>query len=157
MSIPQELFSDLQKSTNSVDAERLKRILSFGFAIQQADGKISLPDFPLDSMYALVQIMANNPSMGTFDALNRLYPHRLLLPKEGVESVTNLFQSLNIDVPKGGAVRSQRILSINRDESNGRSKGKITNQESKFRGNIIYLLIELFVRSENCGEWKCGN
>lgn len=91
--------------------------MSFGFAIQQADGKISLPDFPLDSMYPLVQIMANNPSMDVFNALNRLYPHRLLLPKEGIDSVSNLFQSLDIAVPKGSG-GSQRIVSINRDAGN---------------------------------------
>lgn len=44
----------------SLGTEQLKRILSFGFAIQEADGKISLPDFPLDSMYALVRIMVSN-------------------------------------------------------------------------------------------------
>lgn len=56
---PQELFQDLQKSVESVSGEQLKRILSFGFAIQEADGKISLPDFPMDSMYSLVKIMVS--------------------------------------------------------------------------------------------------
>lgn len=59
----QELFNDLQKSVNgALSAEHLKRVLSFGFAIQEADGKISLPDFPLDSMYSLVQIMVSDRS-----------------------------------------------------------------------------------------------
>lgn len=135
----QELFTDLQKSVKTVNAEHLKRILSFGFAIQQADGKISLPDFPLDSMYALVRIMANNSSMDAYQALNRLYPYRLLLPKEGIESVSNLFQSLNIDVPKeGGAGGNQRIVSINRDSSNtGTSNGGCNARRSYFLG-LIY-------------------
>lgn len=59
--------------------------------------------------------------MSAFNALNRLYPNRLMLPKEGIESVSNLLQSLNIDVPK--AEDNQRIVSINR-EANGTSKGK---------------------------------
>lgn len=42
-----------------MNPEHLKRILSFGFAIQEADGKVSLPDFPLDSMYNLVQVMVS--------------------------------------------------------------------------------------------------
>lgn len=63
----QELFHDLQKSVETVNAEHLKRILSFGFAIQQADGKINLPDFPLDSMYPLVQIMVSYINYSTIN------------------------------------------------------------------------------------------
>lgn len=61
--------------------------------------------------------------MSAFTALNRLYPYQLMLPKEGAESVANLFKSLNIEVPRAGADESQKILSINREE-NGNSKGK---------------------------------
>lgn len=60
--------------------------------------------------------------MSAFSALNRLYPHRLLLPKEGVDSVASLFQSLNIEVPP--ATANQRIVSVG-ENANGRSKGNI--------------------------------
>lgn len=60
--------------------------------------------------------------MSASTALNRLYPHQLMLPKEGVESVANLFKSLNIEGPRAED-ESQKIISINR-EGNGTSKGK---------------------------------
>ena len=60
--------------------------------------------------------------MPAHTALNRLYPYRLMLPKEGTDSVSNLFQSLNIEVPKEAAGQ-QRITSITR-ETDGTSKGE---------------------------------
>lgn len=56
--ILKELFGELQ--TTGLNAEHLKRVLSFGFAIQRSDSKINLPDFPLDSMYNLVQILVSD-------------------------------------------------------------------------------------------------
>lgn len=70
--------------------------------------------------------------MDAYHALNRLYPYRLLLPKEGIESVSNLFQSLNIDVPKEGGIGSQRIVSINRDLNTGTSNGRWNFRKSYF-------------------------
>lgn len=61
--------------------------------------------------------------MSAFSALNRLYPHRLMLPKEGIDSVSNLFKSLDIDVPKAVGGAGQRIVSINR-ETTGTSTGR---------------------------------
>lgn len=142
-SFMQELFHDLHTSVENLSSEQIKRILSFGYAIQEADGKISLPDFPLDSMHALVQVMVStyfsygklflnfklihfllqskNPKMVTLSALSRLYPYNQMLPKEGIDSVKNLLQSLNIETDK--IAENQRITNIQR-EDNGCSKGE---------------------------------
>lgn len=73
--------------------------------------------------------------MSAFTALNRLYPHRLLLPKEGIESVGSLFESLNIEVPKDG--ESQGIVAITRDEK-GFSQGN----------NFISILIAMAIKTK---------
>lgn len=66
-------------------------------------------------------LQSNNPEISTVSALNRIYPHQLMLPKEGIESVANLMQSLNIEAPKQEP--SQRIVSVNRT-TDGFSQGK---------------------------------
>uniref|UniRef100_A0A6B2E9N1 von Willebrand factor A domain-containing protein 8 n=1 Tax=Phlebotomus kandelakii TaxID=1109342 RepID=A0A6B2E9N1_9DIPT len=117
----QEIFKQIRSVAPKADPEKLRQILSFGFAIQQADAKTNLPDFPIDSVFNAAKILNNNKSLNTYDVIYRLYPYRSFLPKESYEAVNTLLKSLNIS--EGGVTGGQEVTHV---LSEGDSMARVT-------------------------------
>lgn len=88
----------------------LKQVVSFGCAVLSPDS--TLPDFPMDSLRSIAKILENNPSMAVHDAIYRLYPYRLFLPKDSIQGILTLLSSLNISIPSDDAIHQQRIVGV---------------------------------------------
>ncbi|XP_042541330.1 von Willebrand factor A domain-containing protein 8 isoform X2 [Dipodomys spectabilis] len=81
---------------SNVPAERLSQLLSFATTLcSQESSTLGLPDFPLDSLPAAVQILDSFPMMSIKQAIQWLYPYTILLGHEGkmaVEGVLKRFE-----------------------------------------------------------------
>nr|XP_025730607.1 von Willebrand factor A domain-containing protein 8 isoform X2 [Callorhinus ursinus] len=80
----------------SVPAEKISQLLSFATTLcSQESSTLGLPDFPLDSLPAAVQILDSFPMMSIKHAVKWLYPYTILLGHEGkmaVEGVLKRFE-----------------------------------------------------------------
>ncbi|XP_027961592.1 von Willebrand factor A domain-containing protein 8 isoform X3 [Eumetopias jubatus] len=80
----------------SVPAEKISQLLSFATTLcSQESSTLGLPDFPLDSLPAAVQILDSFPMMSVKHAIKWLYPYTILLGHEGkmaVEGVLKRFE-----------------------------------------------------------------
>uniref|UniRef100_A0A2M4A0X9 von Willebrand factor A domain-containing protein 8 n=1 Tax=Anopheles triannulatus TaxID=58253 RepID=A0A2M4A0X9_9DIPT len=73
----------------------LTRLVSFAYAVQSATSG-ALPDFPIDNLRYAGLLLRNNSSLTVHELLERLYPYRVFLEKEGVGLVASLLDSLKI-------------------------------------------------------------
>ncbi|CAO2591668.1 von Willebrand factor A domain-containing protein 8 [Lemmus lemmus] len=99
----------------NVSAEKVSQLLSFATTLcSQESSALGLPDFPLDSLPAAVQILDSFPMMSIEHAIQLMYPYTILLGHEGkmaVEGVLKRFElqgSGNSLLPKD-IVRVERI------------------------------------------------
>ncbi|XP_004759341.1 von Willebrand factor A domain-containing protein 8 isoform X1 [Mustela putorius furo] len=80
----------------NVSAEKISQLLSFATTLcSQESSTLGLPDFPLDSLPAAVQILDSFPMMSIKHAIQWLYPYTILLGHEGkmaVEGVLKRFE-----------------------------------------------------------------
>lgn len=53
------MLLDLSTRASNVPVESIKKLLSFGLAVQSADSSANLPDFPLDNLHLVAQMMVN--------------------------------------------------------------------------------------------------
>ncbi|XP_068924755.1 von Willebrand factor A domain-containing protein 8 isoform X2 [Petaurus breviceps papuanus] len=100
---------------SNVSAERVSQVLSFATTLcSQESSALGLPDFPLDSLPAAVQILDSFPTMSIQHLIQWLYPYTILLGHEGkmaVEDVLKRFElqdSRNTFLPS----RIMRVESI---------------------------------------------
>lgn len=110
MIFPQEMLNDLHRCAPNAATLDLKQVVSFGCAVLSPDS--TLPDFPMDSLRNIAKIFENNPSMPVHDAIYRLYPFRLFLPKDSIQGVLTLLSSLDISIPSDDAIHQQRIVGV---------------------------------------------
>ncbi|XP_050100518.1 von Willebrand factor A domain-containing protein 8 [Anopheles aquasalis] len=73
----------------------LTRLVSFAYAVQSATAG-SLPDFPIDNLRYAGLLLRNNGSLTVHELIERLYPYRVFLEKEGIGLVASLLDSLQI-------------------------------------------------------------
>ncbi|XP_005370937.1 von Willebrand factor A domain-containing protein 8 [Microtus ochrogaster] len=80
----------------NVSAEKVSQLLSFATTLcSQESSALGLPDFPLDSLPAAVQILDSFPMMSIEHAIQLMYPYTILLGHEGkmaVEGVLKRFE-----------------------------------------------------------------
>ncbi|XP_041586995.1 von Willebrand factor A domain-containing protein 8 [Vulpes lagopus] len=100
----------------SVSAEKISQLLSFATTLcSQESSTLGLPDFPLDSLPAAVQILDSFPMMSIKHAIQWVYPYTILLGHEGkmaVEGVLKRFELQDSDssmLPKE-VVRVERLV-----------------------------------------------
>ncbi|XP_059683052.1 von Willebrand factor A domain-containing protein 8 [Gavia stellata] len=73
---------------SNVSTERISQLLSFATTLcSQESSTLGLPDFPLDSLSAAVQILDSFPMMSVQHVIDRLYPYEVFLGKEGRTAV----------------------------------------------------------------------
>ncbi|XP_034521129.1 von Willebrand factor A domain-containing protein 8 isoform X2 [Ailuropoda melanoleuca] len=87
----------------NVSAEKISQLLSFATTLcSQESSTLGLPDFPLDSLPAAVQILDSFPMMSIKHAIQWLYPYTILLGHEGkmaVEGVLKRFELQDSESP----------------------------------------------------------
>uniref|UniRef100_A0A8D1Z0Y7 von Willebrand factor A domain-containing protein 8 n=1 Tax=Sus scrofa TaxID=9823 RepID=A0A8D1Z0Y7_PIG len=91
----------------NVPAEKVSQLLSFATTLcSQESSTLGLPDFPLDSLPAAVQILDSFPMMSIKHAIQWLYPYGILLGPEGKMAVEGVLK-----VPAGTRPFSQPCAS----------------------------------------------
>lgn len=96
-------MNELQRVAPTVDSGKLKKITSFGYAIQSSEETPLvniLPDFPLENLQLIAKISEANPFATPYQLINRLYPFNSFLSNESRESVMSLLDTLEIQIPK---------------------------------------------------------
>ncbi|XP_053521402.1 von Willebrand factor A domain-containing protein 8 isoform X1 [Artibeus jamaicensis] len=80
----------------NISAEKISQLLSFATTLcSQESSTLGLPDFPLDSLPAAVQILDSFPMMSIKHAIQWVYPYTILLGHDGkmaVEGVLKRFE-----------------------------------------------------------------
>lgn len=87
----------MKKIAPNVDPSKLKQILSASFALLSEESmNLGLPDFPVDGVIKLGEILKNFPEVEVSDLINRLYPFNSFLNREGCDAVYHIFSTFSI-------------------------------------------------------------
>ncbi|KAM6934858.1 von Willebrand factor A domain-containing protein 8 [Xenentodon cancila] len=82
-----------------VPAERVSQLLSFATTMcSQESSNLGLPDFPVDNLLPALQVLNTFPMLSSQQLLQRLYPYKDILRKDGhnaVEGVLSRFELLD--------------------------------------------------------------
>ncbi|XP_064638932.1 von Willebrand factor A domain-containing protein 8-like [Lineus longissimus] len=110
-----ELLDVLYSISPDVSAERLSMMLSFATTMRtQESQSLGLPDFPLDNLPALAQILNATPSYPEAELITRLYPYERLLNSEGQAAVKETLKTFDL-VPSSSS-SDVSVMSISRQE-----------------------------------------
>ncbi|XP_051781637.1 von Willebrand factor A domain-containing protein 8 [Erpetoichthys calabaricus] len=81
----------------NVAAERVMQLLSFATTLcSQESASLGLPDFPVDSLAAIVKILNVCTLISSQQMIQRLYPYDLLLGKDGRMAVENALSKFEL-------------------------------------------------------------
>ncbi|XP_032888798.1 von Willebrand factor A domain-containing protein 8 [Amblyraja radiata] len=81
----------------NVPTERISQMLSFATTLcTQESTTLGLPEFPVDNLPAVIKIMDAFPMMSAQLLLHRLYPHDLMLGKEGRTGVEDVLKTFDL-------------------------------------------------------------
>lgn len=101
-----ELYATLQEQASRLPADRISQLLLFATTLLQTESdSLGLPDFPVDNLPHLVNIMDAIPEISAHSLLERAYPYSLMLGKEGKTAVTdamNKFELVDPGLSHGG-------------------------------------------------------
>ncbi|XP_009461391.1 PREDICTED: von Willebrand factor A domain-containing protein 8 [Nipponia nippon] len=82
---------------SNISTERISQLLSFATTLcSQESSTLGLPDFPLDSLSAAVQILDSFPMMSVQHVIERLYPYNVFLGKEGRTAVKDALERFEL-------------------------------------------------------------
>ncbi|KAB0372785.1 hypothetical protein FD755_015538, partial [Muntiacus reevesi] len=123
-------FKDQLKLLYSVGAnvptEKVSQLLSFATTLcSQESSSLGLPDFPLDSLPAAVQILDSFPMMSIQHALQRLYPYTVLLGHEGKMAVEGVLKRFELEDSRR-SVLPEEIVSVERTTENNVFQASVT-------------------------------
>uniref|UniRef100_A0A8B9E5X6 von Willebrand factor A domain-containing protein 8 n=1 Tax=Anser cygnoides TaxID=8845 RepID=A0A8B9E5X6_ANSCY len=112
----------------SVLAEKISQLLSFATTLcSQESSTLGLPDFPLDSLSAAVQILDSFPMMSVQRVIERLYPYNVFLGKEGRTAVKDALKRFELQDSKSH-LRPRRITKVESVPGNKPFKADVTVQ-----------------------------
>ncbi|KAM5289381.1 von Willebrand factor A domain-containing protein 8 [Ctenodactylus gundi] len=101
----------------NVSAEKISQLLSFATTLcSQESSTLGLPDFPLDSLPAAVQILDSFPMMSIKHAIQWLYPYTILLGNEGKMAVEGVLKRFELQ-DAGSSVLPKEIVRVDRMEN----------------------------------------
>ena len=87
----------LQSLGPNVTPSTVSQILSFAHTLVTDEStNLGLPDFPVDNLPTLISLMNHAPNLPTLHAIERLYPYKSFLPKEGVQSVEDTLTTFQL-------------------------------------------------------------
>ncbi|KAM6179532.1 von Willebrand factor A domain-containing protein 8 [Erethizon dorsatum] len=112
----------------NVPAEKVSQLLSFATTLcSQESSTLGLPDFPLDSLPAAVQILDSFPMISIKHAIQRLYPYPILLGSEGKMAVEGVLKRFELQ-DSGSSVLPKEIVRVQRMTENRISQACVTVQ-----------------------------
>uniref|UniRef100_A0A8C3CWA0 von Willebrand factor A domain-containing protein 8 n=1 Tax=Cairina moschata TaxID=8855 RepID=A0A8C3CWA0_CAIMO len=113
---------------SNISAERISQLLSFATTLcSQESSTLGLPDFPLDSLSAAVQILDSFPMMSVQHVIERLYPYDVFLGKEGRTAVKDALKRFELQNSKSH-LRPRRITKVESVPGNKPFKADVTVQ-----------------------------
>uniref|UniRef100_A0A8B9TGJ3 von Willebrand factor A domain-containing protein 8 n=1 Tax=Anas platyrhynchos TaxID=8839 RepID=A0A8B9TGJ3_ANAPL len=113
---------------SNISAERISQLLSFATTLcSQESSTLGLPDFPLDSLSAAVQILDSFPMMSVQHVIERLYPYDVFLGKEGRTAVKDALKRFELQDSKSH-LRPRRITKVESVPGNKPFKADVTVQ-----------------------------
>ncbi|XP_025118831.3 von Willebrand factor A domain-containing protein 8 isoform X1 [Bubalus bubalis] len=123
-------FKDQLKLLYSVGAnvptEKVSQLLSFATTLcSQESSTLGLPDFPLDSLPAAVQILDSFPMMSIQHVLQRLYPYTVLLGHEGRMAVQGVLKRFELEDSRR-SVLPEKIVRVERMTENNVFQASVT-------------------------------
>lgn len=125
-----EQLECLQEGFSGIQIEKISQILSFGAAVNtQESSTLGLPDFPLSNISGAVKMLQTNRKMEVTEVIDKLYPFRVILNKEGITSVKNLLNKFGLK-HKDEYVTKGQITSVENKNENLVTIG--TNEIEKF-------------------------
>ncbi|XP_023941851.1 von Willebrand factor A domain-containing protein 8 [Bicyclus anynana] len=93
-----EHLNSLKEDAPKVDTKKLEQVLSAAYALISPElQEISLPDFPVDNLYAAALILERNPDIPIHKLLYILYPYNTFLSRNHVKNVEAVLHNLSID------------------------------------------------------------
>uniref|UniRef100_A0A8C6AAP9 von Willebrand factor A domain-containing protein 8 n=1 Tax=Marmota marmota marmota TaxID=9994 RepID=A0A8C6AAP9_MARMA len=112
----------------NVSAEKVSQLLSFATTVcSQESFALGLPDFPLDSLPAAVQILDSFPMMSIKHAIQWLYPYTILLGHEGKMAVEGVLKRFELQ-DSGSSLLPKEIVKVERMTENHVSHACVTIQ-----------------------------
>ncbi|XP_060050736.1 von Willebrand factor A domain-containing protein 8 isoform X2 [Erinaceus europaeus] len=112
----------------NISAEKISQLLSFATTLcSQESSTLGLPDFPLDSLPAAVQILDSFPRMSIKHAIHWLYPYTILLGHEGKMAVEDVLKRFELQDPASSELPKE-ILRVERLTGHGVSRALVTVQ-----------------------------
>ncbi|XP_036788326.2 von Willebrand factor A domain-containing protein 8 isoform X2 [Manis pentadactyla] len=110
----------------NVSAEKVSQLLSFATTLcSQESATLGLPDFPLDSLPAAVQILDSFPMMPIKHAIQWLYPYTLLLGPEGKVAVEGVLKRFELQDSRS-SVLPKEIIRVERVTEHHVSRASVT-------------------------------
>ncbi|PIK51485.1 putative von Willebrand factor A domain-containing protein 8 [Apostichopus japonicus] len=97
----------------NVPSEKISQILSFATAIRTKElAELQLPDFPIENLERIVQILNTAPSSDLNKLVKQLYPYQLFMPKEGKTTIVDMLEKFELHQEQP-VEHAQRMLEIN--------------------------------------------
>uniref|UniRef100_A0A2K6EZ92 von Willebrand factor A domain containing 8 n=1 Tax=Propithecus coquereli TaxID=379532 RepID=A0A2K6EZ92_PROCO len=110
----------------NVSAEKVSQLLSFATTLcSQESSTLGLPDFPLDSLPAAVQILDSFPMMSIKHAIQWLYPYTILLGHEGKMAVEGVLKRFELQDSESSLLPKE-IVRVERITENHVSQAYVT-------------------------------
>ena len=128
-----EQIEMLQEVYKKIPTEKLSQIVSFGTAINSKESStLGLPDFPLSSVPKLVHILNNSPKTEASALIERVYPYKVMMNKEGKSAVKNLLEKFDLEKKSGiiNMKRNPKVTSVEKGKDNTSVIG--TNVDQNF-------------------------
>ncbi|XP_028405498.1 LOW QUALITY PROTEIN: von Willebrand factor A domain-containing protein 8-like [Dendronephthya gigantea] len=98
LSYKEQLQSLVESWNSDVPKEKLANLVSFAHTIQSSELlSLGMPDFPIENLKFVVQIMNDLPFVSNQHLINRLYPHQLIMGKEGQTAITDTLKTFHLD------------------------------------------------------------
>ncbi|XP_015414935.1 PREDICTED: von Willebrand factor A domain-containing protein 8 [Myotis davidii] len=111
---------------SNVSAEKVSQLLSFATTLcSQESSTLGLPDFPLDSLPAAVQILNSFPMMSIKHAIHWLYPYTILLGQEGKMAVEDVLKRFELQDSRSSLL-PEEIVRVERMTENHLSQASVT-------------------------------
>lgn len=87
----------LYKAGPNIGAERVSQLLSLATTLcSQESSGLGLPDFPVDNLPSALQVLNVFPMLSSQQLVQRLYPYKSILGKEGCTAVENVLSRFEL-------------------------------------------------------------
>ncbi|KAL1505421.1 hypothetical protein ABEB36_004993 [Hypothenemus hampei] len=106
----QEWYRQLTQTYTNAPKEKLEKLLSCAFALSNQDMKfLGLPDFPMDNLPIVAEILNKQSEISTYDLLYRIYPYKIFLA-DSISNIETLLKTF-IDIPKDDLSKKPTVSS----------------------------------------------